>query len=179
MPALLVLLVAGAGAGYYLWSQRADAGKVAIAPAPAPSAERVASLESVRAFLASSPDAAQARTWAAELAKTGKLLDGQFLLGKYAAEKGDAEAARTLGAFYDPDSWTKETSPLPSANPIEAARWFKQAAEAGDAEAQYRYAMLLKKGRTDEADGPEQSVAWLRKAADQGHEAAKKALDTP
>jgi TPR repeat protein len=50
------------------------------------------------------------------------------------------------------------------------------AAEAGDAEAQFRYAMLLKDGGTDEPNGPEMAVAWLRKAAAQGNADAKKAL---
>ena len=59
---------------------------------------------------------------------------------------------------------------------IEAARWHKQAAEAGDAEAQYRYGMLLKQGRTDAPDGPEQALVWLRKAAKQGHAQANEAL---
>jgi TPR repeat protein len=36
--------------------------------------------------------------------------------------------------------------------------------------------MLLKQGRTDETNGPEMAVGWLKKAADQGHAEAKKAL---
>jgi len=36
--------------------------------------------------------------------------------------------------------------------------------------------MVLRSGRTEAADGPEQAVAWLRKAADQGHAQAKEAL---
>lgn len=50
------------------------------------------------------------------------------------------------------------------------------AAEAGDAEAQYRLALVLRSGRTEAPDGPEQAVAWLRKAAEQGHAKAKEAL---
>ena len=56
----------------------------------------------------------------------------------------------------------------------EAARWLKQAAQKGDAEAQYRFAMLLKRGGTDEENAPEQAVFWMRKAAEQGHELARK-----
>jgi TPR repeat protein len=51
------------------------------------------------------------------------------------------------------------------------------AAEAGDAESQYRYGMLLRKGNTDEPNGPELAIAWLRKAAAQGNADAKKALE--
>jgi len=134
-------------------------------------------LDGVRRFIGSAPQPSAARAKAETLAQAGVLLDGQFLLYKYAAEKGDRDAARTLGGFYDPDSWDAAKSPLPAPNPIEAARWHKQAAEAGDAESQYRYGMLLKKGRTDEADGPEQAIAWLQKAAEQGHAAAKQALN--
>ena len=36
--------------------------------------------------------------------------------------------------------------------------------------------MLLMSGKTDEPNGPELGVAWLRKAADQGHQQAKDAL---
>jgi TPR repeat protein len=36
--------------------------------------------------------------------------------------------------------------------------------------------MLLMSGKTDEPSGPERGVAWLRKAADQGHPQAKDAL---
>ncbi|MFZ3119609.1 MAG: tetratricopeptide repeat protein [Variovorax sp.] len=177
VPLIAVLVLAAAGGAFLAFmgkdDQKPEVAKEA--PAPAPSA----TLDSIRKFIATSPDAAPAREQADALAKLGKLLDGQFLLYKYAADKGDRESARIVGGFYDPDTWTKESSPMPAANPVEAARWLKQAAEAGDAEAQYRYAMLLKKGRTDEPDGPEQSVAWLKKAADQGHDAAKKASAAP
>jgi hypothetical protein len=136
----------------------------------------VESMDSVRKFIAGNPEPVAARIKADALAKSGKLLDGQFLLYKYAGEKGDRDAARTMGAFYDPDTWAQDKSPLPAPNPLEAARWHKQAAEAGDAEAQYRYGMLLKEGRTDAPDGPEQGLVWLRKAAEQGHAKAKEAL---
>ncbi|MEJ8849962.1 hypothetical protein [Variovorax rhizosphaerae] len=180
LAALLVLVLIGAGVGYFMWSKRSPdptPPPVAVTPAPTPNAEP--SLESIRALLATNPDAAQVRAMADPLRKANKLLDGQFLLYRYAGEHGDAEAARIVGGFYDPDTWTQESSPMPAANPSEAGRWLKQAAAANDAEAQYRYAMLLKKGRTDEADGPEQAIGWLRKAAEQGHAGAKAALGTP
>lgn len=185
VPVLLILLLAGVGAAaWFFWPKRIDpvaAGNppntaATPAPAPAPDSEPEPTLNSIRAFVAGNPEVAKARAQADSLNKAGKLPDGQFLLYRYAGEHGDREAARIVGGFYDPDTWSKETSPMPAPNPGEAANWLKKAAEAGDAEAQYRYAMLLKKGRTDESDGPEQAVAWLRKAADQGHEAAKKAL---
>ena len=78
--------------------------------------------------------------------------------------------------MYDPATYSKETSPLPAANPEQAAQWYKRAAEAGNAEAQYHYGMLLKSGRTEEPNGPELGVQWLQKAADQGHAQAKAEL---
>lgn len=163
LAAALVLLIAVA-VGWYLTQDRKSSGAANTEP----------TLATIRAELARNPEPADARARADALAKEGKLLDGQFLLYKYAGEQGDRDAARILGGFYDPATWSKETSPLPAPNPLEAARWLKQAAEAGDAEAQYRYAMLLKSGGTDEATGPEQAVVWLRRAAEQGHEAARK-----
>lgn len=182
----VLLLVAGAAAFFMMKRDEAapvqaaaPAASQASAPESPPSAAAPAgetTLASIRADLAASPDAASARAKADALAKEGRLLDGQFLLYKYAGEKGDREAARAMGGFYDPATWSKERSPMPAPNPVEAARWLKQAAEAGDAEAQYRLGMLLKGGGTDELDGPEQAVGWLRKAAEQGHADAKKAL---
>jgi hypothetical protein len=163
LPVIVLLALVAGVAGYFL------------VPGGAPSVT-ADSLDSVRKYIAGNPEPAAARLKADELSKAGKLLDGQFLLYKYAGEKGDRDAARAMGSFYDPDTWTKDKSPLPAPNPTEAARWHKQAAEAGDAEAQYRYAMLLKQGRTDAVDGPEQAQVWLRKAAEQGHAQAKEAL---
>jgi hypothetical protein len=162
VPALAALLLAGGGAAYLL-----------LAGGTAPVAE---TMDSCRKILAGNPEPAAARTKADGLAKERKLLDCQFLLYKYAGEKGDRDAARVLGTFYDPDTWSKDKSPLPAPNPTEAAHWHKQAAEAGDVESQYRYGMLLKLGRTEEADGPEQAQTWLSKAADAGHPLAKEAL---
>jgi hypothetical protein len=167
LAAVLVLLV-GAGAWWYLNRGAQDQSPVATADP--------ASLDGIRRFLAGNPDPAAARDKGETLAAGGKLLDGQFLLFKYAAERGDAKAAHALGAFYDPHTWAKDKSPLPAPNPLEAARWHKMAAEAGDAESQYRYGMLLREGGTDEPNGPEMAVAWLRKSAEQGNADAKKAL---
>lgn len=152
------------------------AASAASEPASAPAASGPETLKSVREFVARNPEPAEAAAKGKALADSGQLLDGQFLLFKYAAEHGDTESARRMGAFYDPDTWSKEKSPMPAANPLEAARWYKQGAEAGDAESQYRYGMLLKQGRTDDTNGPEMAVGWLKKAADQGHAEAKKAL---
>jgi hypothetical protein len=161
IPLVVLLALVGGVAGYFL---------VPGAPGQA------MTMDSCRRLVGSGPEPAAARGEAEKLGKKGELLDCQFLLYKYAGEKGDGAAARVLGTFYDPDTWSKDKSPLPAPNPLEAARWHKQAAEAGDAESQFRYGMLLKLGRTDAADGPEQGLAWLRKAAEQGHALAKEEL---
>jgi hypothetical protein len=168
LAAVLLLLIGGT-AWWYLNRDAPD-------QPPAAAAEADESLDGIRRFLASNPEPGAAREKAEALAASGKLLDGQFLLFKYAAERGDAKAARVMGTFYDPHTWARDKSPLPAPNPLEAARWHKFAAEAGDAESQYRYGMLLKDGGTDDPNGPEMAVAWLRKAAEQGNAEAKKAL---
>jgi hypothetical protein len=157
-----VLLVGAAAAAYLL--------------IPRPPAAAGLTMDLCRQSIAAGPEAGEARIKAEGLAKAGQLLDCQFLLYKYAADKGDSVSARMLGTFYDPDTWSKEKSPLPAPNPVEAARWHKQAADAGDAESLYRYGMLLKMGRTEEPDGPEKAQVYLRKAADAGHPLAKDAL---
>jgi hypothetical protein len=168
----LAAVVVALAAGVPWWLLRPPPAGPVVADAK-PTSE---SLESVRKFIAGGPEVAAAKAKADELAKAGQLLDGQFLLYKYAGEKGDAAAAISMGTFYDPDLWSKEKSPLPAANPLEAARWYKQAAEAGNAEAQYRYGMALKKGRTDEPNAEDQAVGWLRKSAEQGNALAKKEI---
>ncbi|MCK6433124.1 MAG: hypothetical protein L6Q68_08840 [Aquabacterium sp.] len=180
------LLLAGAAAAYVFTGRPSavPASPAATASAPAapatlgataPAAED-RTLAGVRSFLAATPGAEAARQKAEALGTAGQLLDGQFLLHRYAAEKGDMASARALGRFYDPSTWAADKSPLPAPNPVEAARWYQKAAEAGDAESQYRYGMLLRSGRTDDTDGPERSVGWLGKAAAQGHVGAKQAL---
>lgn len=136
----------------------------------------IATVEQCRKHLQGSPEPAKARATAQKMAAEGRLPECQFLLAKYAGEHNDAEAARLLGLFYDPETWSKEKSPMPAPNPVEAARWHQKAAELGDVESQYRFGMLLKLGRTDDADGPEKAQVWLRKAADAGHAEAKTAL---
>ncbi|WP_445682641.1 hypothetical protein [Radicibacter daui] len=175
----LVLLLLGGTAAWWFLGRPADTSQQAeTLPAPnatpMPPAEEF-TLASARSALAGKPDAAAALALGkAHLA--AKDLDGAFLLLRNSAEQGNPEAAAAVGGLYDPDGWSKDTSPLPAPNAEQAAQWYRKAAEAGDAEAQYRLAMVLKSGKTDAQDGPEQAISWLRKAADQGHVKAKEAL---
>ena len=132
-------------------------------------------LEGARRFLAGDPGADESFGMA-EKFRAAKSIDGEFLLLRNAANKGSAPAALALGQMYDPATYSPETSPLPAPNPEQAVEWYRQAAEAGIAEAQYRLGALLMSGKVDEPNGPERGVAWLRKAADQGHQQAKDAL---
>jgi hypothetical protein len=164
----VVLLLAG-GAGWYLFLKDDSSN------AAAPAAEVPVTLDEARRVLATDPAPADALARAQAHAAKGEL-QGAFLLYRYAAEKGDMTASMALAAMYDPATYSAQTSPLPAANPAEAARWYEPAAQAGQAEAQYRLGMLLKSGATADADGPEKSVSWLRKAADQGYAPAQEEL---
>lgn len=175
---LVVLLLAG-GLAWSLWPgpgderlvERTDAPKKEAASDPMPT------LDSVRTFIGTRPPVSDALAMARRLAEAGMLPDARFLLLRYGAEQGNADAARQVGTMYDPATFDKATSPFPGPNPTEAARWYKQAAEASDAEAAYRYGMLLKSGGTDEDNAPEKAVFWLRLAAQGGNEAARKELE--
>ncbi len=180
--ALVAALVAIAIAAVAWWAMRppdGDAAKHETArqddrTPPEPQPEPI-SVDAARRFVAGDPPLAPTQAMAKRYLDAGNL-DGAFLLLRHAAGKGDAQAAAALGRMYDPATYSAQTSPLPAPNPAEAARWYRAAAESGDAEAQYRYGMLLRSGRTEEPNGPEIGVQWLQRAAEQGHEGARKAL---
>ncbi len=168
--ALGLLGVIMAGGGWWFLQGRGGEPVAQATAQPAPRTLAVA-----RAALADNINAETSRTLG-EAHLAAKDFDGAFLLFRAAAEKGDLAAHLAMGGFYDPASWRKESSPLPSPNADQAAHWFRRAAEKGDAEGQYRLGMVLKSGKTEQADGPEQAVSWLTKAAAQGHAKAKEAL---
>jgi hypothetical protein len=179
----VVLALIAAGLAFWFLrpgSKAPEATPASASPAPAASAQAgaPANMDACRQAIAASPQADQARDWALGMAKDKRLLDCQFLLFRFAADRGDAVSARSLGVFYDPDTWSRESSPMPSPNPAEASRWHKQAAEAGDVEAMYRYGMLLKLGRTDIEGEQAQKLAqdFLTRARDAGHPLAAAAL---
>ncbi|CAO3376476.1 tetratricopeptide repeat protein [Azospirillum argentinense] len=173
----VLVLAALAGGGWFLMQNKdpvpapvAEAAKPAPLPAPLPT-----TVEEARRLVQQDTPAGDAYA-AGERFRQARALDGAFLLFRHAAERGNAEAAVALGAMYDPATHSAETSPLPAANPTQAAEWYRRAAEAGNAEAQFRYGRLLASGKTDDPQGPDAGLAWLRKAADQGHAQAKEAL---
>lgn len=178
----VVLLLAAAGGGWFYLqgSKDKDAAPAVVAePAkPAASAVPVAApttLDEARKLVQQNAPAADAFA-AGERFRAANALDGAFLLFRHAAEAGSAKAAVAVGEMYDPATHSAATSPLPSPNPEQAAAWYRRAAEAGDAEAQYRYGRLLMSGKAEDPQGADAGLAWLRKAADQGHAQAKEAL---
>ena len=57
----------------------------------------------------------------------------------------------------------------------EAAKWYRKAAEQGDADAQNNLGLCYERGQGVPEDY-EEAVKWYRKAAAQGHAGAKKVL---
>lgn len=75
--------------------------------------------------------------------------------------------------------WHKQQSPadaIRTVNPEDrakkAAELFRQAAEQGDAESQYRLGLLYQEGRVVQRDS-DLAAKWFRKAAEQGHAKAQ------
>lgn len=101
--------------------------------------------------------------------------DGSFEHWNRAAELGYAPAQIALANGFLMAS-RKVDDPLRvfSAQNL-AARWFRKAAEQGDAAAQYRLWELLSAGRGAKQD-VRAAARWLGKAAFQGHPEAARAL---
>ncbi|MFK7957331.1 MAG: tetratricopeptide repeat protein [Lysobacterales bacterium] len=77
-----------------------------------------------------------------------------------AAEKGVIVAMRELGeVLYDDKAQDVR---------LEGADWLRQAAELGDIDAQYLYALELLSGRVT-AEDPAAAAHWFRRAAERGH----------
>ena len=121
-----------------------------------------------------------------------------------AAEQGDGHAQFMLGMFYysgdgvnqNKEEATKWFDAIQEQDPLmqyawgcnflkvkgiapeltkEAVKWFRKAAEQGEAHAQFMLGMCYFNGVGITQDKTE-AVKWLQKAAKQGHEEAKKAL---
>ena len=57
-------------------------------------------------------------------------------------------------------------------NYVEAVKWYRKAAEQGDASAQYNLGLMYLDGEGVRKNTSE-AKRWFKKAADQGHEKAK------
>jgi TonB family protein len=80
---------------------------------------------------------------------------------KSRADAGDAAAQNRLGAWYQNGTYG-------AADPVQAAHWYRLAAEQGDAVAQNNLGVLYSRGLGVARD-PKQAAAWYAKAAAQGH----------
>jgi uncharacterized protein len=58
-------------------------------------------------------------------------------------------------------------------NNAEAIRWYQQAADQGNAAAQYSLGLMHEKGRGGLAKDDAEAIRWYKKAADQGNAAAQ------
>lgn len=132
-------------------------------------------LEAARSYLIEDkPAAAAAQEEAQRFADAGQV-QAAFILRKYAAQAGSADAALEMGRTYDPAS--HEPGGVIEAPDAEAAAgWYERAAEAGNVDAMVRLGEMLKTGAVERPDAPERSVFWLRKAAEAGNEKAEELL---
>lgn len=90
--------------------------------------------------------------------------EGKQRLAK--AQAGDAEAQESIGCYYY-YGWEGF-----SKNSAEACKWYRKAAENGNADAQRN--MYLNRGEFGLSD--DEAVQWLRKAAENGHDDAQREL---
>ncbi len=77
-----------------------------------------------------------------------------------------------LSGFLCQRSSSAEPGPSWESLPWEeriGAAWFKNQAEAGDAEAQYRLGEIYESGLGEPGSKPDDAIGWYRKAASQGH----------
>ncbi|MGI9569889.1 MAG: tetratricopeptide repeat protein [Desulfobulbia bacterium] len=88
---------------------------------------------------------------------------------EYEAERGDANAQRSLAFMYYKGEGVKKDF-------AKAAEWFREAAEQGDAKSQLDLGWMYLDGQGVLKDENE-AAKWFKMAADQGLEAAAKALE--
>ncbi len=98
------------------------------------------------------PDSGEAFARAEQLQSEGQLADA-YLLYRFAARQGHAQAALVLGTQADPAFYTSETSVLPGPDPQQAYRWYRAAAAAGNEEAVARLQQLREHVEQSAVDG--------------------------
>jgi TPR repeat protein len=80
----------------------------------------------------------------------------------FAEATGNAATQQVVGALHEAGIGTPEDAAA-------AARWYRRAADQGDAYAQYRLGVLHTVGRGGVSQDYERAVALFRPAAEQGH----------
>ena len=88
-------------------------------------------------------------------------LEDAYLLYRFAARHGQAQAAMALGTSADPAFHTAVTSYLPEPDPGQAYKWYGMAAAAGNDEAEQRLQGLRERVQQDAAAGDKQSRRLL------------------
>lgn len=100
--------------------------------------------------------------WVPGAAKTAGAPDqALFASTRKLAAAGDPVAQNRLGAGYENGSWGKPDL-------VQAAAWYRLAAQSGNAVAQNNLGVLYNRGAGVPRD-PKQAVHWYEKAAEQGH----------
>jgi len=100
------------------------------------------------------PDPGEVFAQAEQLHSESQLSDA-YLLYRFAARQGHAQAALVLGSQADPTFYTPETSILPAPDPQQAYKWYRVAAAAGNEEAVVRLQHLREQVEQSAADGNE------------------------
>ncbi len=143
----------------------------------APSAStRVFTEEAVRSFLSADPDGPSTLAEASLFEAAGHP-DLALLLYRHAARRGEPKAALAIGRMYDPEGFEPARSAFVAPDAEQAASYYEQGARAGEVEAQFRLGRLLLSGRTSGEADVERGALWLQRAAEQGSEAARAALE--
>jgi len=91
----------------------------------------------------------------AEQLQSERRLDDAYLLYRFAARQGHAQAALALGSQADPAFHTSETSILPMPDLEQAYKWYRVAAAAGNEEAETRLQRLRERVEQSAANGNE------------------------
>lgn len=91
----------------------------------------------------------------AEQLQSEKQLDDAYLLYRFAARQGHAQAALVLASQADPAFFTPESSILPMPDLEQAYKWYREAAAAGSEEAETRLQSLREQVEQSAADGNE------------------------
>ncbi|MEZ5542385.1 MAG: hypothetical protein R3F42_10095 [Pseudomonadota bacterium] len=97
----------------------------------------------------------------AERLQGGGELEDAYLLYRYAARHGHAQAAMLLGTAADPAFHSAATSYLPEPDPGQARKWYSMAAAAGNTEADQRLEDLHGRLERAAAAGDEQAARLL------------------
>ena len=106
------------------------------------------------------PDADVVFAEAERMQDEGNPLDA-YLLYRFAARHGQAQAAMILGTQADPAYHTAAGSYLPDAEPAQAYKWYSMAATAGSKKAALRLLDLRKRVQQNAAAGDEQARRLL------------------